>query len=545
MTDDISTRLFHHGTIETLDPSVGRTDALLVRDGRVVAHGKTARDEAGDADAVDLRGGFAMPGLIDAHNHHWLAGQIELFEVDVAPTATLDDFLLAVQRYAAEQPRDAWIVGGSWGSGLLTEIDRPETLARLDAACGGRPALLRDDSKHNRWASPQALRRAGIEQDTPDPAGGRIFRDADGRPTGLLLEAAGILVEHAHEAHDPTSTERLAASSERAIATLHELGVTGFQDAAASLPLLHALRALDDAGRLSAWVVTSMLANDFIFGADPVGEPIIAERDLTASSYHRPTFIKIFLDGVPPSRTGAFLEPYLADACGHRARGEPTMRQDELEAWMRHAATRGLGAKVHCTGDASVRMVLDAAQRLRAEGFARARWHVAHGQFVDPVDIPRFAELDVTAEISPMLWHPGVIPDAIASVLPSERAWRMQPNRSLLDAGARIVAGSDWPVSESPAVWPGVASLVTREDPSGAMSGALWPEQAISLDEAIRCYTVDSAAALGIDDVAGSLAQGRSGDLVALSVDPWSVDIREVARIETVGTWFEGRQVVG
>lgn len=527
------------GEIETLDPAVGRTNAMLIEGGVVIAHGEDALTHTADRRVES--DGTVVPGLVDAHNHFALAGQVDLFEFEQPPTASLDELLAALRDHAATRPADAWIVGGSWGSGLLGELSTLQTLARLDDAVGGRPAMLRDDSKHNRWASSEALRRAGITSTSADPPGGEVLR-TDGRPNGVLLEAAGIAVEHALEHDEPASAERLAASAERAIEMLHAHGITAFQDAASSLQLLHALKALDDAGRLRAWVVTSMLANDFIFGSAPLGEGIIVDREVTASRHHRPDFIKIFLDGVPPSRTGAFLEPYLPDACGHVTSGEPTMSADELLGWMRSAAERGIGAKVHCTGDRSVRMVLDAAEELVASGL-RAPWHVAHGQFVADDDIPRFAELGVVAEISPALWFPGVIPDAIATVLPADRAGRMQPNRSLLDAGATLIGGSDWPVAVTPNVWQAVAGLVTREDPSGTFPGALWPEQAITVDEAIRAYTVDAARALGLEDVAGSLAVGRSADFVELDDDPWAVRPHDIATIQPVATWFAGERV--
>ncbi|KAA9394917.1 amidohydrolase [Kocuria coralli] len=537
------TTVFRGGAIETLEPGIGRVRALAVRDGVVVAHGEEAESLAGSGSAVTVDvGDFAMPGLIDSHNHHALAGQIDLYELQVSPMAPLDQILEAVAARAASLPEGAWVVGGSWGSVLHDALQAPGALARLDAASGGHPVMLRDDSKHNRWANSEALRRAGIDQDTQDPPGGQILR-TDGLPNGVLLEAGGVLVEHVLGREEPMTAERLAASSERAIGMLHSYGVTAFQDAAASAQLLHALHDLDTEGRLHAWVVTSMLVNDFIFGTDPLGEPIIAERGSTASPHHRPDFIKIFLDGVPPSRTGAFLESYLPDECGHLTNGEPTMSQSELTGWLRSAAERGIGAKVHCTGDASVHMLLDAAEQLRGEGFADTRWHVAHGQFVAPDDIPRFGRLGVTAEVSPQIYYPGVIPQAIAAVLPADRAGRMQPNRSLIDSGARVVGGSDWPVSVTPDVWRAVYGLVTRQDPSRSYPGALWPEQGITLDEAVRAYTSESARALGIDDVGGSLALGKSADIVSLSADPWNVDIEDVPSIHAKGTWFAGAQV--
>lgn len=545
MDENPADLLLINGTIDTLTDRAPRVSALAVRDGKVAGLGDSATKLRGAATVVvDLEGAYVMPGLLDVHNHHMLAGRMDLFELDLPPTLGLEELLEAVAAHAAELGPDEWVVGGSWGSGLLDEISGVDALARLDAATGGRPALLKDDSKHNRWANSRALDLAGIDGTTPDPEGGQILRDSDGQATGVLLEAGGVLVEQALARLRPTSTDDLARAAARGIEILHSYGITGFQDAAASLQLMQALKALDDDERLHAWVVSSMAANDFIFGTTPLGEEIIAHRDETRSEHHRPEFIKIFLDGVPPAGTGAFLEPYLPGAGFPECHcGGTTMDPAELQGWLLRTAERGISAKIHCTGDASVRLVLDTVEQVRAAGHTEPKYHIAHGQFVHPDDIARFAALDVTADISPALWFPGVISEAIATVLPAERASRMQPNRALLDTGARIAGGSDWPVSVTPNAWEAIYGLVTRQDPTGQFPGALWPEQAITLEEAIRVYTTACAEAMGLEDVTGSLALGKSADFVVLSDNPHDVDIDRVRSITARQTWFAGTRV--
>lgn len=543
--DNTADLLLINGVIDTLHDERPRVTSLAVKAGKVHAVGSLAEAAAGPGtEIIDLGGAYAMPGLLDVHNHHMLAGQMDLFELNEVPTRSLDDLLTAVAEYSGSLGPDEWVVGGSWGSGLLAELNSVETLARFDAATGGRPAILKDDSKHNRWVNSRGLELAGIGKHTPDPEGGQIMRDATGRATGVLIEAGGVLVEQTLARLQPRSTQDLARAAARGIDILHSYGVTGFQDAASSLQLLQALKELDDSGELAAWVVTSMQANDFIFGTTPLGEGIIAHREESRSEHHRPDFIKIFLDGVPPAGTAAFIEPYLPDAGFPECHcGGTTMPAAELERWLMGTAERGISAKIHCTGDASVRVVLDTVAKVRAAGHTTPKYHIAHGQFVQEQDIPRFAELDVTADISPSLWFPGVISEAIATVLPAERASKMQPNRSLLDAGARIAGGSDWPVSVSPNAWEGIYGLVTRQDPTGEFPGTLWPEQAISLPEAIRVYTTNSAQAMGLDDVTGSLAPGKSADFIVLSANPYEIDTEQIAHITTRQTWFAGRKV--
>lgn len=543
--DNKADLLLINGVIDTLHQEHPRVASLAVKAGKVHSLGSSAEAAAGPGTTIiDLEGAYVMPGLLDVHNHHMLAGRMDLFELNEVPTKSLDELLDAITKHAERLGQDEWVIGGSWGSGLLAELNSVDTLARFDAATGGRPAVLKDDSKHNRWANSRALELAGIDERTADPEGGHIMRDSSGRATGVLIEAGGVLVEQTVSRLQPLSTQDLARAAARGIEILHSYGITGFQDAAASLQLLQALKELDDSGELHAWVVTSMQANDFIFGTTPLGEGIIAHREELRSEHHRPDFIKIFLDGVPPAGTAAFIEPYLSGVGFPECHcGGTTMPAEELERWLMGTAERGISAKIHCTGDASVRLVLDTVAKVRSAGHTTPKYHIAHGQFVHEQDIPRFAELDVTADISPSLWFPGVISEAIAAVLPAERASKMQPNRSLLDAGARIAGGSDWPVSVSPNGWEGIYGLVTRQDPTGQFPGTLWPEQAISLAEAIRIYTTNSAEAMGLDDVAGSLAPGKSADFIVLSDNPYGIDVEDIPRIKTRQTWFAGRKV--
>lgn len=506
-------------------------EALAVGGGRILAVGGAteAAEHIGPATEVrDLAGATVLPGLIDVHNHHALAGKTDLFELSFPATLGLDEALDAVAGYARRLDPAAWVTGGSWGSTLIDAIDTASALARLDAAAEGRPVMLSDDSHHNRWASSRALELAGISA-----------------TSGLLLEADGLAVERAMLAAGGGLTpEQHRQASRRGIEILASYGITAFQDAGVSLQILRALSELDAAGELDAWVVSSILVNDQIFGFDPVGQALIDQAEQFRTEHHRPDFVKIFLDGVPPARTGAFLEPYLPDdAHGAHFRGVTTMLPDELYDWLRSTAERGLSAKIHCTGDASARLVLDTVELLRREGFTAPRYQIAHGQFLADDDVPRLADLAVSADISPFIWTPGVIPDAIAAVLPPERAARMQPNRALRDAGALIAAGSDWPVSESPNPWEGIEGLVTRADPSGQHPGTLWAEQALTLPEAVAAFTIDAAEAMGLSEITGSLEPGKSADFVILDRDPAAIPVTELHRVRAVETWFAGRRV--
>ncbi len=533
--------------IHTFAPAQPRASVLLVADGRITAIGdeQLLEQVEGTPEVVDHGGAVLMPGLADVHNHHMIAGRADLFELQLDPSADLAAVLEAIRDWSAELAPDAWVVGGGWSIGLIPELSDPKVLGALDSAAGGRPVLLRDDSCHNRWVSSAALALAGIDADFPDPTGGTVVRDPDtGAPVGLLFESAAAPVEDAYLGSAPEPMEQDAAACRRGIEILHSSGVTAFQDAAASLPMLKALKHLDGTGQLGAWVVTSLQINDNIFGTQPIGQELIDQREAYRSAHHRPDFVKIFLDGVPPARTASFLEPYPPDDVhGPEWHGEVLMSQSELTEWLLRIAAQGLSAKIHSTGDRAVRTSLDAIAAVRAAGHTANRFQIAHGNFISEADQPRLAELDVIADISPPLWHPGEIVQALRCCLPSDRVERLHPNRNLLDAGVLVAGGSDWPVVPAPNPWHGIQGLVTRADPTGTVPGRLWPEQAISLREAVHAYTLGAARAMGTDDVTGSLEEGKSADFIVLDRDPFAVPIDQVAETVVDQTWFAGRKV--
>lgn len=540
--------LVTNATVHTVDAERSRAEAFAVRGGRIVAVGSAddlARLRGPETRVIDAGDAFVMPGLVDVHNHHAHAGRAELFELTFSNGAGYDEILDAVRSYAATKEPDEWIVGSSWGTGLLDLLGHAQARRGLDEAAGGRPVLLTDDSHHNRWVSSRALELAGIDASTPDPDRGVIVRDPEtGEPSGVLLEAAGLLVEEVAQPVVALNAAQQQQSSARAIEIVHSYGITAFQDAAISLDQMRALKALDDGGELRAWVVSSMTVNDQIFGYTELGDALIAHRAELTGVHHRPDFIKIFLDGTPPAHSGAFLEPYLpSDAHGAHFHGTTTMPAGELLHWLRRTAAQGISAKIHCSGDAAVRMVLDAVETIRAEGHTAPLYQIAHGQFIAADDLPRFAQLGVSADISPFLWFPGVIADALSTVRPAEEVAGLQPNRALIDSGALVAGGSDWPVSETPNAWEGIEGLVTRADPSGQRSGVLGIEQAITLEEAIAVFTVNGATAMGLGDVTGSIEPGKSADFVVLDRDPFAVPAHELHLVTVQETYFEGEQV--
>ncbi|HUG21067.1 amidohydrolase [Piscinibacter sp.] len=540
--------LLRNAVIHTMDPQRPRADALAVRGGRIVAIGREneVAATAPGLPRVDARGCMVMPGLIDVHNHFVWAGRAELYEVNFPPILTLAQVLAAVRAAAAKKVPGEWIVGGIFGSGLLAELTSDARRA-LDEAGGGRPVMLRDDSHHNRWVSSAALALAGIDAKTADPVNGEIVRDpATGEATGLLKEAASALAEAAVAqslAADPTLDVEAAA---HAVRRLNAYGITGMQEALTTRAVLSAIRALEEQGRLSAWVVGSLPVTEAPLAPGEAGEELLAMRDAFRSRHFRPDAGKIFLDGVPTSRTAAMLEPYLADAAhGCCWRGGVTLSVPQLARVLADCEKRGMPVKIHCAGDAAVRTALDAIDVLRSFNGPGLMHQIAHASFIDPAEVPRFAALNVLADLSPIIWFPCVIVEAIRTTVPDARVDRFWPNRDLLEAGALIAGGSDWPVVPDPDPWLGLQGLVTRRDPTGRFPGALWPEQALPLEAALAAYTINPARALRIEHETGSLEVGKSADFIVLDRHLFDVPVDTLAQTKVIATCFEGRVVHG
>ena len=416
-------------------------------------------------------------------------------------------------------------------------------LLRLDEASGGRPVLLRDDSMHNRWVSSRALELMGVGPSTPDPEGGRYVRDEDGRLTGVLHELASATAEGAFAASVTDRRARTRTAVATALRVLNSYGITSAQDAATMGSHYAALRELEQAGELTARVVVSAPVRQFI-EEGVVGDELIATVGSDPGVLVRPEFVKVVLDGVPMTRTTALLQPYLCSH-GHEATtGELYWTLEVLVAQVERCYEAGLGAKFHATGDASVRLVLDAVERVRGERGPGPQFQIAHVEFIHPDDLPRFAELGVVADASPFIWFPSVLQESIRQQVPASLVDTSWPFRNLLDAGATVAAGSDWPCSApNPDPWTGLQTMVTRQNPDPAVPGSLNPGQAITLEAAITAFTTAPAEAMGLGEVTGRLKAGYSADFIVLDRNLFDVDISQVHATQVLRTHFAGRLV--
>lgn len=521
-------------------------DALAVRNGTIVATGTVTEVQTttgGSPTVVDIADGIITPGLIDGHLHLSLAGTQLVHELPIDPSDNSEAILNKVANWTQQLDPGEWVIGGIIGSGTLPTLNTVEFLTRLDAVSAGHPVLLRDDTMHNRQVNTAALQAMGVTSQSPDPEGGTYVRDSQGRLTGALWELAGSVAEGvAAKSHKDLQARQITALS-AALDRLSSLGITTVQEAATMLPHLEGLTALEKAQELNMRVIASMPIRPFI-EPGTVGDELFAAGQKYASEYIKPSFAKFVLDGVPTTLTTALLSPYKCAHGNHDPdfRGELYWDFDDLVAGLRRCAQLGLGAKLHATGDASVRQALDAAEVVRQDANGGPAMQIAHMSFIAAADISRFAELNVAADACPFMWFPNALTDGVSQFVADETMTSIWPFKDLLASGAVIAGGSDWPVG-LPVLnpWLGIETMVTRQGPAEIGDDrTVNAAQAITLPQAMAAFTRESAKALGIAGETGTLEPGKSADFIALDRDIFTIPIQDVHNTEVVGRWLQG-----
>ncbi|MGW1002551.1 amidohydrolase [Streptomyces sp. NPDC002520] len=532
--------LFTGGPV--LTPEGLTATAVAVTGDRVTAVGHDeVRALAGPrTDVVDLTGRLLLPGFQDAHVHPVPAG-LEMTQCDLTGATTAADSVAAVRAYAEAHPGREWILGGGWSMEAF-EGGTP-TRELLDAVVPDRPVYLPNRDHHGAWVNSRALELAGIDRNTPDPADGRIERDASGEPSGTLQEGAMQLVGRLTPA--ATAADRLAALL-HAQRHLHALGITAWQDALVGDflgmddPAQAYLTAARD-GSLTARVVGALWW-DRERGAEQIPE-LVEKRAAFGHGRFRAGTVKLMLDGVAENHTAALLDPYL-DRCGCATanRGKSFIDPARLPEYVTELDALGFQCHFHALGDRAVRDALDSIEAARtANGPNDTRPHLAHLQVVHPDDVPRFARLGATANIQP-LWaaHEPQMDELTIPFLGTERAGWQYPFAALLRSGARLAAGSDWPVS-SPDPLQGVHVAVNRVEPGGTEPVFL-PGERLSLAEALTAYTAGSAYVNHLDDT-GRVAAGALADLVVLDRDPFAGPAEAIAQTRVALTYVGGERV--
>jgi predicted amidohydrolase YtcJ len=528
-------QLFTGGTVRAGVPGARPGTALAVAGGRVLALGQDALDACGpQTEVTDLAGGALLPSFGDGHAHPLLGG-LGLRGVPVRQARSVAEILAAVAAWAAAHPDAEWVTGDAFDPTLA---DGGRFDARwLDTVVAGRPVALRTMDHHTMWVNSEALRRAGIDAGTPEPAAGQIVRRAGGSPLGTLREwgAIGPVLDLLPA---PGPAEQAAALAEVS-ALFAAAGITWVQDAWVDPDQVDAWLATARAGLLRFRANLAFRAEptlwkdqleDFAAGRDRVREG--APDWLTART------VKFFADGVIEAGTAALLDPY--HDCPH-SHGIANWTPAELADAIAAADAAGFQAHVHAIGDGGVRLALDAiAETARRNGPADRRPVLAHVQLVDPADLPRFADHGVIANLEPLWAQPDpLMTELTLPRVGPARGARQYQIATLLNSGARVSFGSDWPVT---AYHPlaGIATAVTRQTPAGDPDGGWLPAERVTAAAALAAYSAGVAYQAFEEHRWGVLRPGMRADLIHLAADPAVIPARDLRDLPVLGTWLAG-----
>ena len=535
--------VLRHGVVYTVDAARSWAQALAVKDSRIVYVGSdlgVAAHVGPGTKVVDLGGRLVLPGFVDAHIHP-VSGGIELGLCNLNDLPDASATLAKVRACATQRPGTEWLHGGGWS--LTAFPAGGPTRQSLDAVAPDRPVYFSSADGHSAWVSSKALALAGVTRGTPDPANGRIERDATGEATGTLRESAGDLVSRLLP--QPTADDQLAGLR-RASEHANRNGLTTLQEAnagpgpAGSPGALGAYREAERRGLLTVRVTVS-LRTDSARGPEQVDDLVKLRREFMGTLV-RPLAAKIFADGVIEPRTAAMLEPYL-DKPG--SRGEPNWSEAALNAIVARLVKEDFNVHVHAIGDRAVRMTLDAMEAARGgEGRRRPRNQIAHLEVIQPQDVPRFRTLGVVANFQPLwAYADSYIRDLTWPGLGEERSRFLYPIGSVARSGAVLAFGSDWSVSSlNPLA--GMQVAVTRRGLGAEGDQApLLPEEAIDLPTAVAAYTIGAAYAADRETETGSLEAGKFADLVVLSDNVFDLPPREIARAKVLLTLLGGKPV--
>ncbi len=538
-----------NGAVYTVDAARSWAQAVAITDGRIAIVGTDddVRQAIGPStEVVDLAGRMLVPGFQDAHVHP-VSGGLDMLQCNLHDLSTADEYLAAIQAYADTHPEVPWILGGGWSMDAF-EGGTP-TVAALDRIVPDRPVYLPNRDGHGVWVNSLALKIGGVTKDTPDPADGRIERDAQGEPSGTLHEGAGDLVSvHAPE----PSADELAEGLRKGQAYLHSLGITAWQDAIVgtiswSNTLDTYMRAATT-GELTARVVGALWW-DRHQGLEQI-DALIDERARGVAGRFAATSVKIMQDGVCENFTAAVLSPYL-DAHGAETdnRGISFVDPQLLREAVTRLDAEGFQVHFHALAERAVRESLDAVEAaLQTNGPSDGRHHLAHLQVVHPDDIPRFRQLGAVANAQP-LWaaHESQMDDLTIPFL-GEPRWRWQyPFGSLVRSGASLAMGSDWSVS-SPDPLEEIHVAVNRQMPADyphkiENREVFLPEERLDLATALAAFTMGSAYVNHLDSTTGSIEPGKFADLAVIDRNLFEHPAEEIASATVHQTYIEGERV--
>ncbi len=505
--------------------------AVAIRGERIIAVGtneEIARLKNANTRLVDLGGKLALPGFIDDHTH-FVAGGFQLLSVDLRDAETQAEFARRIGEQAKKIGPDRWITGGDWDHELWPGGPLP-TKELIDSVTPNNPVFVSRLDGHMALVNSLVLRKAGITRATPDPPGGTIVRDArTGEPTGVLKDAAMSLAEKLIP--DPSAAEYDEALN-AALAEAARVGVTSIDDVTLwnQYPVYQRFR---DAGTLTAHVYARTPLAEWKRQDETVGRQGVGDEWLRFGG------LKAFMDGSLGSTTALFFDPFSDARNTSGLMGSDNLPEGKLRDQMLEADRAGLQCSIHAIGDRANSMVLSYFEEIAQKNGPRdRRFRIEHAQHLAPMDIPKFAKLGVIASMQP--YH--AIDDGrwAEKRIGHQRALTTYAFRSLLDAGAKVVFGSDWTVAPlSPLL--GIYAAVTRETLDGKNPHGWIPEQKITVEEAVRAYTSTGAYAEFAEREKGTLEAGKLADIVVLSQDIFQIAPDDIPKTKVLHTFAGGR----
>lgn len=559
--------VYRNGTVYTVDAQDSVQQALAVRAGRIVYVGDNAGAQAhtgGKTRVIDLQGRMLMPGLVDGHMHPQSGGARLLnCSLDYA-ALTVPQFQARIQACLdSEKNSDSrrWLVVVNWfQQGMLPDgVDMSS--ATLDSLNTSRPVIVRSSFGHSALLNTKGLQAAGVQRATPDPAGGKIVRDAAGNATGLLEDAAQ---EMAMNLLPPLTAKENYQASSAALAAMRKQGITTFLDAWTDPETLTAFSQLHKQGKLTARAHFAVLVEpkDAAAGKALAEARKLARRfdqgDTRVAPSMQVRHAKLFMDGViaAPALTGTMLAPYYTNqgtpdqphwtpgaSKGPDSYFTPALLKSTLSA----LAKARIDPHIHADGDGAVRDTLDALQALRATPEGKdVRPALAHAEIVDPADFPRFQQLDATAVLSFQWAKPA--PDTVGALkeyMGPQRYALVEPQALLHDAGARVAYGSDWPVDPLD-MWFALKVGVTRTAAPGAgaeYAGRLGSQPGMARAAVLRAITMNAAYTLRQEKQIGSLEAGKLADLIVLDRNFLDIPAEDIANTKVLQTMVGGKIV--
>jgi len=522
-----------NGDFWTGNPNLPHVDAVAISRGQILALGtndEVASLRGPNTELVDLHGGFAQPGFIDAHTH-FVDGGFSLLGIDLRQAKDEAEFARLIGERARVIPKGAWITGGNWDHESWPS-HRVPTRHLIDRMTPDTPVFVDRLDGHMALANSYVLRLAKITRNTPDPKGGEIVRDKKGEPTGLLRDAAMDLVTRLIP--EPSEAERMKALL-AAIQEAVRLGVTSV-NTMCSRDDLTLFKDAFDAGNLAVR----------IYAFTPIPEidgPSSVRPDRrNVNDYVRIGGVKGFMDGSLGSTTAWFYEPYVDAPNSTGLPAATWFPEGNMKRLIEKADTANLQVAVHAIGDRANEELLNIYEQVASKNGSGKdrRFRIEHAQHLAPRSIDRFSKLGVIASMQP--YH--LIDDGrwAAKRIGQERLKTTYAFRSLLDRGAVLAFGSDWPVAPlNPLL--GVYAAVTRQTLDGKHPEGWIPEQKISVEEALGSYTRSNAFAMFAENTVGSLAVGHVADIVVLSDNPLKTDPVKIKDIKVIKTFVGGRSV--